>query len=90
MCVFQTTQCSGLLLVISHAQSVDLSGEVVDALRARLQLLRQGAPSCGQVRAHLWHSAPVVSRHQRNLNPGPSALVCFRQYLLGLLAKIVH
>ena len=55
--------------------------EIVVALRARLQLLRQVALSCRQVGAHLWHRGPVVSRQQRDSNPGPSTLSCLRQAL---------
>ena len=55
-------------LFLSHAQSVDLSSEIVVDLRARLQLLRQVALSCRQVGAHLWHRGPVVSRQQRGIN----------------------
>ena len=68
-------------LVLSHAQSVDLSGEIVCALRTRLQWLRQVALSCRQVGAHLWHRSPVVSRQQRDSNPGPLTLSCLRQAL---------
>ena len=48
-------------MVLSHAQSVDLSGEKVGALRARLQSLQQVALSSRQVEAHLGHRGPVVS-----------------------------
>ena len=68
-------------LVLSHAQSVDLSGEIVGALGARLQLLCQVALCGRQVEAHLWHRGPVVSRQQWDLNPGHSALACHRQAL---------
>ena len=61
-------------MVLSHAQSVDLSGEIVGALRARLQSLQQVALSSRQVEAHLGHRGPVVSRQQRDLNRGRSAL----------------
>ena len=57
-------------LVVSLAQSVDLSGEIVGALRARLQWLRQVALSCRQVGAHLWHRGPAVSRQQQDTKPG--------------------
>ena len=42
-----------------------LSGEIVGALRARLQWLRHVALSCRQVGAHLRHRGPVVSRQQQ-------------------------
>ena len=58
---------------------MDLNGAIVCALRARLELLLQIALSCRQVGAQLWHRGPVVSRQQRDLNPGPSALACLRQ-----------
>ena len=34
-----------------------------------------------QVGAHLWRRGPVVSRKQRDSNPGNSALACLRQAL---------
>ena len=54
-------------LVLSHAQYVDLRGEIVGALRARLQWLRQVALSRRLVGAHLWQRGPVVRRHQQDL-----------------------
>ena len=42
------------------------------------------APVCSQFMqggARLWHRGPVVSRQQRDLNPGPSTLACLRQAL---------
>ena len=47
---FLNTDDSGSLLVLSHAQSADLCGEIVDA---SLQSLHQVALSCRQVGAHL-------------------------------------
>ena len=61
-------------MIVSHGQSADGLGvaeyEASRLGEARLRSLRQGALSCRQVGGHLWRRGAVVSRHQRDSNPG--------------------